>query len=702
MSIRGAIFALVVLAVPNARPCEHSDQLDSAPRLRCDPDRDLREDAEVAELQRAFAEHRVAGAHADAACAALVLSRAERSKSRFDQALRWIEEALKEAETSDSASLRGVALVRLGNFLHQIGDYPRSLEVYAEAERYLAAEDRRERARIMQYRALVLQVEGKIAMAEQQFEEARDLAREAGDERLVASASNNLTDIALDEGRPDDAEQHLRDARENTTSAGGRRVIKIHEALIAFLRDDDARARALMDEAAEGASADSMWRIETHRGTWAEKRGALATAEWRYRWATEIIEQLRRNAGPMDVKAPFLVERWEPFQRLFALQLRRRDPRGAFATLVRVQGRMFADALALSAAADRAGTTSPTEDAIRRVNLLTRFVPRLARSPLAQPAADPDVLAALREKRLGHVLTYFAGPDRMFLLAVVDGEPRMTSVDVSLGELRRRVSDFIARPEDERAASWLGAALLPDDALPLVGARIHIVPTNDLLRVSFAALRVKGRLMLERNEIGYAPTAHALAGRPSTWRSGTARGMVIADSQRDLHSAEPELNAVIELTGAIPAKGRDATASKLQSAKHLSHLHIIAHSGLNGSGGYLSLVDGNVSAADILDWGLRPRLVVIPTCTSAITRESDITLRGEMWGSLASAFLAAGSEHVVATLASVQDPVAAEFSRLFYTVGGLADPVGGTSRALRAMASRYPVSDWSAFIVAGR
>ena len=72
-----------------------------------------------------------------------------------------------------------------------------------------------------------------------------------------------------------------------------------------------------------------------------------------------------------------------------------------------------------------------------------------------------------------------------------------------------------------------------------------------------------------------------------------------------------------------------------------------------------------------------------------------------MWDSLAAAFLAAGSVHVVATLSSVEDAAAAEFTRLFYRGGGAQDPVGATIRAQRVMARAHKVDDWSAFVVVG-
>jgi CHAT domain-containing protein len=72
-----------------------------------------------------------------------------------------------------------------------------------------------------------------------------------------------------------------------------------------------------------------------------------------------------------------------------------------------------------------------------------------------------------------------------------------------------------------------------------------------------------------------------------------------------------------------------------------------------------------------------------------------------MWGSLAAAFLAAGSSDVVATLFSVEDPTAAEFTALFYGAGGERDPVAATAAAQRTMATHLSASAWSAFTVVG-
>ena len=88
------------------------------------------------------------------------------------------------------------------------------------------------------------------------------------------------------------------------------------------------------------------------------------------------------------------------------------------------------------------------------------------------------------------MLIYFPSGNRLRLLKVENGEPHITGVEIGLEELDLLVDAFRIRPEDPAAAEALGRALLPPDALPSPPARIHIVPTGPLLRVSFAALRV--------------------------------------------------------------------------------------------------------------------------------------------------------------------------------------------------------------------
>ena len=93
---------------------------------------------------------------------------------------------------------------------------------------------------------------------------------------------------------------------------------------------------------------------------------------------------MRRDVAPEDAKALFFEQRWEPYESLFALQLRRKDARGAFATLALAQGRMFFDAFAASLVEAMPAPASRIHGAIDRVDVLNQVMAPLADSSLAR------------------------------------------------------------------------------------------------------------------------------------------------------------------------------------------------------------------------------------------------------------------------------------------------------------------------------
>jgi tetratricopeptide (TPR) repeat protein len=647
-------------------------------------------------LVEALERHRAAGDRASASRDASLLSEVYQKTNEYRDALVLAEEARLEAVESGDRAALGTALIAVGTTLQRVGDSPRALATYEEAAPLLPESDRSGRSRLAIYRALAHKSEGRLAAAEDHLEQGFELAREAGDHGHLVGSSVNLADLALTEGRLDDAERHLRDARAASHARGDPKptaMILVNEALLAQLRGNLPAALRILDEVSDGASPDTELVIAKHRGAMAEHAQQLDKAEEQYRKAVEIVERLRLKFAPEDARAQFLEQRWEPYEKLFALQLRRGNARDAFATLAQAQGRMFFDALAASLADGEKLTASAVGAAIARIDALGRVRPALARSHLGSSSSSSDeILAALRGR---HVLTYFAAAGRMRMMAVVNGEPRITGVAIDLGELDKLIDDFRSRPDDPARAEALGRALVSADALPESPARLHIIPTGPLLRVPFAALKVGGQRLLDGYEVVYSPGVTGLAAMSGNRADGAGPGIVLADTRSGLAHAESEMKYVVEQTGAVPQIGDTATKAALRAAAGQWLLHVISHSGLGLDGGYLVLADGEVTAADIVDWRIGPRLAVLPTCASAAT------VRKEMWGSLTAAFLAAGSQHVVGTVASVEDHIGAEFTRLFYRAGGLADPVGAVTRAQREMARRHRVGTWSSFVVAG-
>jgi hypothetical protein len=90
-----------------------------------------------------------------------------------------------------------------------------------------------------------------------------------------------------------------------------------------------------------------------------------------------------------------------------------------------------------------------------------------------------------------------------------------------------------------------------------------------------------------------------------------------------------------------------------------------------------------------------PSLVVLSACDAAVSADSDF----ELAGSLASGFLGAGSQHVVATLGQITDSGAPEISTRFYRAG-VADPARALA-AVQAELAKTGNRDWPYFAVFG-
>ena len=584
-------------------------------------------------------------------------------------------------------------MIALGSVFHAIGDSERALAAYTQASAKLPSTASLDLADVLLRRGVLLLSERQYAVARPLLEQGRGLAAKAGAHELVLAAEVNLADIALAHGDFDVAASHLQRA-EAAWRAGGdpspSQGVLLNRAILARRQGDPATAAtALAALAATSPPPEVAWIVAQERGHLARDGDDLEAAERAYLLAIDIVERMWREESPEALRAPFFEDRWEPYLSLFSLRLQQKDARAAFAALIAAQGRMF---LAESIAAIGGGA----HDAAHR-RRLHAFGTSVASSPIVTSAGAAETLAALGDR---HVLTYFSDGEHLRLLVLEAGEVRIAPVSVALPRLESLVDDLLARPEAAQAARALGEAILPAELLAAAPRRIHVVPHGALLRVPFAALVTGGQRVLDHHEVVYAPSATALAGlragaadQASTTAPGSA--VVLGDTRGALRSVADEVRVVTAHTGATASLGAAATVAALRGAASVTLLHVAGHSGVGVDGGYLVLADGKVGAAEILHWRIRPKLVVLASCASAATN------RREMWGSLAVAFLAAGSQHVVATLHSVEDRTAAAFAAAFYRAAPHRDAVAAVAAAQRELARTEPVAAWSAFVVVG-
>ncbi|MEM8963794.1 MAG: CHAT domain-containing protein, partial [Acidobacteriota bacterium] len=138
------------------------------------------------------------------------------------------------------------------------------------------------------------------------------------------------------------------------------------------------------------------------------------------------------------------------------------------------------------------------------------------------------------------------------------------------------------------------------------------------------------------------------------------------------------------------------TRQAMLAGREARLLHVATHSGGGPTGPWLRLADGDLMAREVLAEGLAPELVMLASCASATRRGLGT------WGSLGAAFLASGSEHVVAALWSIDDAATARLVTRFYQ-HDWEEPSRALAAAQRAaIEAGEPPAAWAPFVVLGR
>jgi tetratricopeptide (TPR) repeat protein len=608
--------------------------------------------------------------------------------SRYREALQQAQLSFVEAGAAGDRKLQARAAEALYTVLFALGDLAGARRALGLADQLLPSELTVERANILGNQGALALEEGQPELARHHIDQALELTRERGDRQILRSHQLNLAQAHLDRGDLKSAERYLAEAGKHF--APGEAPVSLF-----YLRARVAGARGRLDEAArvlaEALATDPIpdwaWELEHERGRVAEASGDLRTAELAYQRSAAIVEDMRRTLGFDELKAWLLERKRQPFESLFLLQAHAGRTEEALATVERAKSRTFQDALVhATSEASAAGWAA----AVVRADALRDLLPAMSESPVAALLPVDRILASSKDRR---ALVYFEARDELWLLDVRGGRVRPRRLATSLTQVRELADRFLAAPDDPAAAEELGALLLPSDLEASAGSSLYVVPDGVLVRLPFAALRRKGRWLVEDLAIVYTPGLSALAASPGG-REAAGPPVVLADPRGDLAEAATEGREVARLLATFPRLGPAATRRALEAAAGASVLHIAGHAGWGPGGPWLELADGQMAPAAILAARVRPRLVVLASCASAFPSG-----RG-LWGSLGAAFLAAGSGSVLATLGSVEDRNARDLVRHFYREGGATDPAGGLARAQRSLlAAGRPPSAWASFVL---
>jgi hypothetical protein len=363
-----------------------------------------------------------------------------------------------------------------------------------------------------------------------------------------------------------------------------------------------------------------------------------------------------------------------------------------------------------------------------------------ALGPAAGPVELPSVeeIAARVDDEL--LLEFFVAESRLFSWTVQRDRIELRAIEAPESILARvsAVHEALSGgdPPESGLLDELAATLLDESVLGSRGpTRLRIAPDGRLHYLPFELLPIgPGRRLVDAYTVSYLPSGAALAGldRGTAQRRYTFVGFGDPDLPVDGHGDPTPANLLVTRfgLGPLPAAVEELEAARRRLSGPSEILtgaaatpeafaasviagarvvHLASHTVLDerpGRGAAILLSpgegsDGLMLPQEIASLDFPVDLTVLAACSTALGEPED----GDALAMLTGAFLAAGSDAVVATLWDVGDAATGVFMEQFYFRLGLGDaPAVALREAKRRMLADPRWSDpalWSAYVLVG-
>lgn len=620
-----------------------------------------------------------------------VISTIFREQKRFAEALRALDACITESRQAKDQIVEGYCHLTAGLVLGEVGYFEGAKKELARAEplftlsRDLAALAIERGALDQHYGLGPLSHHSYNAMAVVEFEQASNLATDAALPRVKRQAELNLVYSLAEIGRTREAEEHLEIARLLDTDDSAAIVRAVLEARIAYRRGDLALATSINTRIYDKLTDDDVrLRVCAMQAEIGLTTGDLeGTVAWATR-GVEVAEAIRVKT-PIELRQWTLSMRRQPYELLFTARARAHRFEDALIAFDRWQGRALLDEMA------REKSTQPPNlrDAAMHTDELGRLFPVLSNAPLMQ-TRDPKLLVeGLRNVELVAVLV---ANDEVWRITARHGHLDMADLG-TFKTLQPSIEQFEATPTRGDLADALGTRLLGDDVFRDTDETLFVLLDGPLAGAPVAALRARGRTLVEMRPIVRAPRLSELGCVPAP--SGNRHAVVIADAQGNLPAARSEADKIASIFGVKPSTGAAATRDALFAASRHDVLHVATHASVVHGEGSLDLYDQPVSALEISRRREGPALVFLSACASAVAEDEDLAM------ALSTAFLASGSPQVIGTLRPVTDPGADEVTSAFYRDHGATDPARALAKVQAELAQTNNNVDWPNFVLFG-
>lgn len=650
---------------------------------------DERTDNALMLLEEARRLHRERGNHRELARDDIAVVGIHEERAQYGEALQILDEAISEARVAGDAVTEAYCHLTASRILADVGYFDASHQELDRAAPMVSSE--RDLAQLWYARGnleqeVVRDPTGRshhdAAIAA--FERSLAFAQRAGLKSLLLFLHMNLAYSLAEVGRIREADDHLSQAGVFDTDKGYEVQRGQLAARIAYRSKNTSLASSLNSQVySKIDDKDDQAAVCVMQARIALDANDLVAAELWANRGIENVEQVRSAQTVSELRPWVLASRRQPFEVLFTVYARAGRYEDALGVFDRWQGRTLLDEMARPSD-DPSPTLSATAGRIQR---LGRWLPVVSTAPLM----TSDARAVTQNLAKIDLLALAVAEHKVWRLTANHGRIRIDELGTFEG-LHNKLESFSTTPTDPRSADELGTLILPPDLVRKTTEPLYVVLDAPFAALPIVALRRGGQPLIAARPVLRTPRFPVVSAcRPRPDGSGA---LVLADAAGDLPDARRESSLVATQLGTTPLVGAAATSTALFAARSEPIVHIAVHADVDSGGGVLKLHDREVSAAEISANKLGPARVVLSACSTARSWDPELA------SSLSTAFLAGGSDQVVATLRPVSDAGALALTRQFYDADGARNPIRALA-SIQAELAKGDNKEWPNFAVFG-
>lgn len=689
-----------------------------------------------------------------------LLSSISLSLGRYEDALRYQEDALREASKYRITGQIIWSNIGLGDIYRELGDAGKAEKYYSAAR---AIKD------TANFSAENLQA--SLDLRSGNINRASEYFLGEGSQSGAAVSLLRLSEMLMRSNKTDSALVTLSQAGEIFRKSGNLRGIanvQLLKGTILTERKDNSGALPLLDSAARAADyPETVWQALYQKGLLLENLGEKRNAIDSYRKSVSVIEKIRGGLVTDEFRSIYFDSKRQVYDRLInllieadsaveALQVSERARARAFYDILSVRkinfrGSEGGDLIAMEqekrleiqklykllrhdengdnnypehTSADVKQIRSALTEVIREYDEIVKKLkinnPSYADIVSAEPVKLTDIQSRLDTETA--VLEYWVSDSELTVWMISHteaGSYRSLIADKELNSAVERARSAIESNDDEKSEKELKALynylIAPVEGKLASFSKLIIIPNQSLHFIPFQALlNSKGRFLVEDFSISYAPSASVfIICSDRMVKSGSRfMGMALSDvevgSNPGLPGTEDELKKILPLfPDNVSAFGTHCTESfAKQNAGGCNYLHFATHGSYNYRQPLYSYLlfppeegnDGHLNVFEVFEMDLNCRLVTLSACETGLGNIS----RGDELTGLSRAFLFAGSSSVVVSLWSVADYPTALLMLNFYTYLKDHTMQDALTLAQRDVLKEYPQPVyWAPFVLIG-